>query len=81
MKIVHFTTIAITVLMLQGYAAENPAQTLKDLEMQIAETPDNPMLLYRKAQYLMKLDRCDEGYETAIWIDAEREIYYYYWTD
>jgi hypothetical protein len=65
MKIVHLTAVVIALLSLQGYAAEDPAQMLKELELQIAETSDNPMPFYRKAQCLMKLGKREEGYETA----------------
>jgi hypothetical protein len=49
-------------------AAENPkdpAEVLKEIEARIKETPGDPMLLYRKAQYQTALGKHDEGYQTA----------------
>jgi hypothetical protein len=41
------------------------SKKLSQLEAQIKETPDNPMLYYRKAQCLMGLKKYDDGYQTA----------------
>ena len=41
------------------------AKTLEELDAKIKKTPDDPMLLYRKAQCLMELRRYDQGYEAA----------------
>jgi hypothetical protein len=46
-------------------AEEDLSKKLSQLEAQIKESPDNPMLYYRKAQCLMGLKKYDEGYQTA----------------
>ncbi len=46
-------------------AEEDLSQKLAQIEAKIKESPDDPMLYYRKAQCLMKLEKYDEGYKTA----------------
>ncbi len=46
-------------------AEEDTATKLQEVESRIAKTPNDPMLFYRKAQYLMKLGRTEEGYQAA----------------
>lgn len=41
------------------------AQKLAEIEEKLRKTPDDPMLYYRKAEYLMELSRHNEGYEAA----------------
>ena len=64
-KTIWLAIVFIMLFSLHSYAGEDPEQMLADLKTQIAETPDHPMLFYRKAQCLMKLGKRDEGYETA----------------
>jgi len=65
MKMVRIAAVALLLTTIHGFAENNPAQKLKELEPQIAQTPDDPMLLYRKAQYLMKLEKHEAGYQAA----------------
>lgn len=65
MKTIRFALIALLLLPMLAAAEEDPTQRLKDLETQIVQTPDDPMLVYRKAQCLMKLGQHDEGYQAA----------------
>ncbi len=65
MKTIRLAAIALLLLSMRAYAEEDPALKLKDLESQIAKTPDEPMLAYRKAQCLMKLGKREDGYQTA----------------
>ena len=41
------------------------AKKLDDLNAQIKKSPDTPMPYYRRAQCLMALGRCEEGYQAA----------------
>src|SRR5437867_3237804 len=41
------------------------AEKLDSLNAQIKQSPDEPMPYYRKAQCLMKMDRREEGFQTA----------------
>ena len=67
MKIVQFAAITVVLATIHSHAAGDlaPAEKLKEIESQIAKTPDNPMLFYRKAQCLMTLGKRDEGYGVA----------------
>lgn len=65
MKLALISMLAIALATLQIHAADDAAQTLKDLESQIAQAPEDPMLLMRKAQALMTLERRDEGFAVA----------------
>jgi len=65
MKFVRLTLLAFLLASFHGYAQEDPEETLKELESRVAEDPDDPMLLYRKAQCLMKLGKPEAGYQTA----------------
>jgi len=65
MKFARIATVAFLLTAIFGLAENSITEQLKELEVQIEKTPDNPMLLYRKAQYLMKLEKREEGYQTA----------------
>src|SRR5687767_12233735 len=45
--------------------AEDAAKELAKVEAQLKKKPDDPTLNYRKAQWLMKLEKFEEGYAAA----------------
>jgi len=65
MRFFQFITMALLIVSPCAYAEEDAAQKLKELEAQIVKAPGEPMLLYRKAQCLMKLDKREKGYQAA----------------
>ena len=65
MSMVRIVAVALLLTTIYGFAENNPGQKLKELESQIMKTPDDPMLMYRQAQYLMKLEKRQDGYKAA----------------
>ena len=67
MKTLTLPMITLLLLGIGGacLAEDDPAKQLAEVNAKIKNTPDNPMLHYKKAQCLMKLQRREEGHATA----------------
>jgi len=79
MKPLVFVIAGLLLMCSRVHAGDDPAQKLKELEALIAKAPEDPMLLYRKAQCLMKLARFEQGYQTAqdamaLFIEKENDL-------
>jgi hypothetical protein len=65
-RVALFVMLAIlSAAVVRGADDKELAKQLDDLNTRIKKSPDDPMLHYRKAQCLMKLGKCEEGYAAA----------------
>lgn len=56
---------ALHIVSFSAWSEEDAAKQLQAIEASLKKTPDDPMLHYRKAQFLMKLEKREEGFKTA----------------